>query len=146
MSRCPFVSWAVAALAVGVALTSPATAAQQLPTQSRFFSPPADDPALGVLREIFGNLVDYVAGNGTVADLANNDTVLGAGFAVFCTAVLTLGLLFVAYTSIVGVVNTAHDGEFLGKKMSSIWIPLERPWAARSCCRWPVDSACCRSS
>ena len=90
----------------------------------RFFRPPADDPSLGVLREIFGNLVDYVAGNAAAGDLANNDTVIGAGFAVFCTAVLTLGLIFVAYTSIVGIINTAHDGEFLGRKMSSVWIPL----------------------
>lgn len=105
------------------AILAPSTGlAQQQP--DRFFRPPADDPSLTVLREIFGNLVDYVAGNGSAADLANNDTVIGAGFAVFCTAVLTLGLLFVAYTTIVGIINTAHDGEFLGKKMSSVWIPI----------------------
>ncbi|MEJ7746813.1 MAG: DotA/TraY family protein [Luteimonas sp.] len=105
-------------------LLAPLTGFAQQQEPGRFFRPPPDDPSLGVLREIFGNLVDYVAGNATAAEMVNNDTVIGAGFAVFCTAVVTLGLLFVAYTTITGIINTAHDGEFLGRKMSSVWIPI----------------------
>lgn len=122
------------------AILAPLTGfAQQQP--GRFFRPPADDPSLSVLRDIFGNLVDYVAGNGSAAELANNDTVIGAGFAVFCTAVLTLGLLFVAYTTITGIINTAHDGEFLGRKMSSVWIPIRT--AAGSALLLPIAGGFC---
>ena len=109
-------------LLLAALMGSSSAAAQSQP--DRFYRPNPDDPSLGILREIFGNLVDFVAGNGTAASLADNDTVIAAGFSVFCTGVLTLGLLFVAYTTIMGVVNTAHDGEFLGKKMSSVWIPM----------------------
>ncbi|MFD1043096.1 DotA/TraY family protein [Pseudoxanthomonas kaohsiungensis] len=87
------------------------------------FTPPADDTSLGILREVFGNVVDFVIGNGA-GSLASNDTVIGAGFEVFNTAVLFLGMIFVAYSTISGVINTAHDGEFLGRKMNSIWVPL----------------------
>lgn len=89
------------------------------------WNPPPDDASLGILREVFGNVVDFVIGNGvSAAELGNNNTVLAAGFEVFNTAILFLAMIFVAYSSIMGVVNTAHDGEFLGKKMSSIWVPI----------------------
>lgn len=103
---------------------SGSVSAQQQPGGGGEFAPPPDDPSLGILREIFGNLVDFVAGGDNAAELASNGTVMAAGFEIFNVAVLFLGMLFVGYMSIMGVINTAHDGEFLGKKMSSIWVPL----------------------
>lgn len=89
------------------------------------WTPPADDSSLGILREVFGNIVDFVIGNGvSAANLSENNTVIASGFEVFNTAILFLAMIFVAYSSIMGVINTAHDGEFLGRKMSSIWMPL----------------------
>ncbi|PPT73847.1 conjugal transfer protein TraY [Xanthomonas arboricola pv. populi] len=89
------------------------------------WTPPADDSSLGILREVFGNIVDFVIGNGvSAANLSENNTVIASGFEVFNTAILFLAMIFVAYSSIMGVINTAHDGEFLGRKMSSIWVPL----------------------
>ena len=128
---------------IAAAVAAPAALAQSVPTlpDDRLFKPPPDDPAVGILREIFGNLVDFVSGSATAADLASNNTVIGAGFAVFCSAVLTLGLLFVAYTSFIGIVNTAHDGEFLGKKMSSAWIPIRT--AAGSALLLPLAGGFC---
>ncbi|MEA9749398.1 hypothetical protein VDF76_20895 [Xanthomonas campestris pv. raphani] len=88
------------------------------------WNPPADDSSLGVLREVFGNVVDFVIGNGvSAANLGENNTVIASGFEVFNTAILFLAMVFVAYSSIMGVINTAQDGEFLGRKMSSIWVP-----------------------
>lgn len=98
-------------------------AAQSLPSAGEF-TPPADDPSLDLLRQIFGNLVDFVSGGASAADLAGNGTVMGAGFQIFNVAILFVGMLFVAYTTVMGVVNTAHDGEFLGRKMSDVWVPL----------------------
>lgn len=110
----------------GLALLVAANAAiaQQAPSGGGQFAPPPDDPSLGILREIFGNLVDYVTGGTGAGELANNGTVMAAGFEIFNVAVLFLGMIFVAYTSVMGIINTAHDGEFLGRKMSNIWVPL----------------------
>lgn len=104
-------------------LVSGSSYAQQAPGGGQF-TPPPDDPSLTLLREIFGNLVDYVTGGAAAGDLASNGTVMAAGFEIFNVAVLFLGMIFVGYTTIMGVINTAHDGEFLGRKMSSIWVPL----------------------
>lgn len=85
-----------------------------------FFKPPADDTSVGFLREIFGAVVDAVM-TGSNSDQAQ-DTALAAGFAVFGMGVLALSMLFVIYTTIKGAVDTAHDGEFLGKKLKAPWV------------------------
>lgn len=98
----------------------PATAsAQQDPG---FFKPPADDSSITILRDVFGAIVDTVMGSGA-GDVAQ-DTALSAGMAVFCSGVLALGMLFVIYSTIKAAIDTAHDGEFLGKRISSVWMPL----------------------
>ena len=109
-------------LAAGL-LTPLMASAQQPPLDPGQFTPPTGSPAVNLLREIFGNLVDFALGNTGAAELGNNGTVMAAGFEIFNIGVLFLGLIFVAYTSILGVVNTAHDGEFLGRRMSSVWVP-----------------------
>lgn len=43
---------------------------------------------------------------------------------VLNSAVLFLGGIFMAYTIIAGTMSTAHDGEMLGKKWSSLWLPI----------------------
>lgn len=43
---------------------------------------------------------------------------------VFNTAVLFVGGILLAYTLIAGTMQTAHDGEMLGKKWSSLWLPV----------------------
>ena len=42
----------------------------------------------------------------------------------FNGAVLFLGALFIAYTTIRGTIDSAHDGEILGRKLSTTWVPL----------------------
>jgi len=44
--------------------------------------------------------------------------------AQFNEAVLLLGAILLAYTLVAGTMQTAHDGEVLGKKWSSMWLPL----------------------
>lgn len=43
---------------------------------------------------------------------------------VFNTIVLILGGILVFYTIVGGTLSTAHDGEMLGKRWSSLWIPI----------------------
>lgn len=42
---------------------------------------------------------------------------------IFNTIVFALGIIIIIITSVIGTVNTAQEGETLGKKWSSIWIP-----------------------
>ena len=49
---------------------------------------------------------------------------LGAAMGVFNSAVLMVAGILVMYTLIAGTLSTAHDGEMLGKKWSSLWLPI----------------------
>src|SRR5450830_273266 len=87
------------------------------------FTPPVGDTSVDFLREVFGDIVGLIATGGK-ATSQPTDAVLGSMMSIFNSAVLFIGMLFVAYTTIKGTVDSAHDGELLGKKMSSIWVPL----------------------
>jgi hypothetical protein len=49
---------------------------------------------------------------------------LGAAMQILNMFALTFGTLMFTYVAVIGTVNTAQDGEILGKKWSSMWIPL----------------------
>lgn len=55
-------------------------------------------------------------------DLAQSP--LSSMFTILNSAVLLVGGILAAYTLIAGTMSTAHDGEMLGKKWSSMWIPV----------------------
>jgi defect in organelle trafficking protein DotA len=80
------------------------------------FAPPLSDVSVVFLGNIFG-VVDGVL-NGT------GSQIMGSIFAVFNAAVLALGGIVIMYTLIVSTVNTAHEGQMLGQKWSSIWVPV----------------------
>lgn len=99
-------------------VTMPALAAEPAATPGlHAFTPPAGDISVGFLRQIFGSIVDR-AGTG------EGMSVLGSMMGVFNTAVLFLAMIFVLYTTVKGTVDSAHDGEVLGKKMSEVWVPI----------------------
>ncbi|MDH0342170.1 DotA/TraY family protein [Chromobacterium haemolyticum] len=104
-------------------VTSMAYAASPTGTPLNQFTPPAGDTSIDFLREVFGNIVGLISTGGNVEG-GQNDDVLGAMMTIFNSAVLFLGMVFVGYTTIKGTVDSAHDGEVLGRKMSSIWVPL----------------------
>lgn len=87
------------------------------------FTPPPGDTSVDFLHEVFGRIVNMVA-SGADVRTQEADDVLGQMMGVFNTAVLFLGMVFVAYTTVLGTVNSAHDGELLGKKMSEVWVPI----------------------
>ena len=80
------------------------------------FTPPASDYSVMFLGNLFGIVDGVLHGTGS--------QIMGAMFTVFNAAVLALGGIVIMYTLIVGTMNTAHEGEMLGKKWSSIWIPV----------------------
>ncbi len=105
------------------ALTSSAFADSLLGTSLNQFTPPAGDTSVDFLREVFGSIIGLIATGGNVEGGQTND-VLGAMMKIFNSAVLFLGMLFVGFTTVKGTIDSATDGEILGKKMSSIWVPL----------------------
>lgn len=55
-------------------------------------------------------------------DLAKSP--LSKTMTILNSAVLLVGGILAAYTLIAGTMSTAHDGEMLGKKWSSMWLPV----------------------
>jgi conjugal transfer/type IV secretion protein DotA/TraY len=56
----------------------------------------------------------------------NNQEVpfLGAAMRVFNIFALTFGTFMFTFVSVVGTLNSAQDGEILGRKWSSMWLPI----------------------
>lgn len=79
-----------------------------------FFKPVADDQSIAYLSALFGGL----------ATLPGEPGILAALFKMFNMIVLVVGLFVIVYTVIVGLLTTAHEGEFLGKKFHGLWTPL----------------------
>ncbi|MGE4349434.1 MAG: DotA/TraY family protein [Candidatus Berkiella sp.] len=78
-------------------------------------SPPSDK-SIEFLGKIFGPVGTALTGP--------ESGILGKVMQVFNIAVLTLGSIVVSYTIIVSTINTAQEGEVMGRKWSSAWIPL----------------------
>ena len=81
----------------------------------------ATDMSIQYLYTIFGPM------NGVIASETAGSitiTMLGTMFQVFNATVLAVGALMVVYVTVVGVMATAHEGEFMGKNWNNIWIPI----------------------
>ncbi len=79
------------------------------------FSPPTSDISVTFLENIFGVVDGVLHGTGS--------QIVGAMFGVFNAAVLALGGIVIMYIILVSTMNTAHEGQMLGQKWSSIWVP-----------------------
>lgn len=80
-----------------------------------FFSVPHSDESMALLGMLFGGMGEVLPGA---------PSVMGAMFAKFNASILVLTTLVFLYTMLMGLVSTAQDGEFLGKKYSSVWTPI----------------------
>lgn len=97
---------------IGLLLLSSTSFADTLIT---FFEVPPTDQSLGMLRMIFGDMGSVLPGQ---------ENAFNFMFKSFNEAMLVLSVFVVAYTTIFGLINTAHEGEFLGKKLNSVWVPI----------------------
>lgn len=82
-----------------------------------WFTPVANDQSMLLINALFPGLTG--AGGA--------DSLVGA-MGIFNGAVLMMGGVLATYTLLAGTLGTAHDGEMLGKKFSSVWIPIICPW------------------
>jgi conjugal transfer/type IV secretion protein DotA/TraY len=77
------------------------------------FDVPNTDVSLIILSRLFGSLTQ----------ISGTDAFAGA-IATFNGAILFIGGILASYTILAGTLGTAHDGQMLGKKFSSVWIPI----------------------
>lgn len=108
-------NWRNTAARWGLAL---AMALSPLLASAQFSDPDPQDTAFTkALNPIFG---DVFGAAGTAAI----DGALGGLFTNFNAAVLLIAGVITAYTMVAGTMATAHDGSVLGKKWSSMWVPI----------------------
>jgi len=83
------------------------------------------DQSVYYLFKIFGSmngvLCDPIACRSTSG---TSTTLLGAMFKTFNGVVLAVGAMIVVYVTVMGVLKTAHEGEFMGKQWNTLWVPL----------------------
>ncbi len=83
-----------------------------------------DDVSVQMLTTIFGPVVTQLTqGADPNAVLATANT-LASMFSVFNSGILVIAAIILSYTAIVGTINTANDGEMMGKAWSSVFTPL----------------------
>lgn len=87
----------------------------QVAQAANLFEPVDQDKSIQILAALFGGL-------GIFGDSSSD--AFSEVIKVFNGGVLIIGGLLVAYTIVIGTVGTAHDGEMLGKKFSSVWVPI----------------------
>lgn len=80
------------------------------------FTPAPSDQSIIYLGELFGNIPPVLAGTGS--------SIMSKLFSSLNTGALALGVIIAGYTTFVGILNTAGEGEMLGKSWNSIWIPM----------------------
>jgi conjugal transfer/type IV secretion protein DotA/TraY len=90
------------------------------------FTPSAQDLSLQYLYTIFGDMNGVISAYGIAPMAAGTTTVtiLGTMFQMFNSIVLALGAFMVVYVTVVGVMATAHEGQFMGKKWNNMWLPI----------------------
>lgn len=114
-----YLSWALLAL-MAAALMFPEMAM----AAPNFFTPQADDLSVSLLLgQFFGGAMPSGSGGGPGAGGAGTDP-FASMLAIINAGALTIGGLLAAYTLVAGTMQTAHDGEMLGKKWSSMWLPI----------------------
>lgn len=88
------------------------------------FSPSSDDVTVGILGHIFGPIIDVLVKGQDPNTVAAASNLLATLFTVFNSGILVVGSIIVSYVAVMGAVNTANDGEAMGKAWSTVWTPV----------------------
>lgn len=82
------------------------------------------DVSVGILRRIFGPVIDALTSGADPNTVSQAASTLGSMFSVFNSGLLVVASLIVSFIAVMGAVNTAQDGEAMGKSWSSVWTPV----------------------
>lgn len=91
-----------------------------LGAEAKIFDPVSTDKSVEYLGMIFGHKI----GGLSLGQESNASQFLNNLFQMFNGVILAVAIFILSYVSIISTVNTAQEGQVMGKKWSSIWIPL----------------------
>jgi defect-in-organelle-trafficking protein DotA len=83
-------------------------------TSKNFFDAPATDKSIAYLSQLFGSVGGVLQGN--------SGQLLGELLGVLNYGIVLVASGMMVYTVILSVINTAQEGEFMGRGMKSAWI------------------------
>lgn len=85
----------------------------------------SNDQSLCYLAKIFGSMY-VIPQMGTCTGIAQGGSIslLGTMFQTFNSIILSVAALVVVYVTVVGVMHTAHEGQFMGKNWNNLWLPI----------------------
>lgn len=113
-----------------IALGLPLVAKGQQGLSPSSFTPQEGDLTIWIIKAVFG---DWQAGTRV--------PMLGGAFEILNLFALTFGTLMFSYVAVVGTMNTAQDGELLGRKWNSMWIPIR--FTAGTALLMPLSTGYC---
>ncbi len=82
------------------------------------------DVSVGVLEWIFGPVVTILTQGGDPDTVNASASVIASILSVFNSGLLVVASLIVSYIAVMGVTNTANEGEAMGRNWSSLWTPV----------------------
>jgi conjugal transfer/type IV secretion protein DotA/TraY len=80
--------------------------------------------SLGILQHIFGPIIDLLVRGGDPNTVSASSNLLASMLSYYNMGILAVASLIISYVATVGTINTANDGEAMGKQWSSVWTPL----------------------
>ncbi|HCS27871.1 MAG TPA: hypothetical protein DIW43_10480, partial [Spongiibacteraceae bacterium] len=83
--------------------------------------PSEADKSIEYLRYIFGDVVNVITGGGSPDQI---DSVLGAMSQVMAAGMLIFTGIIVCYVLITGLLDSANEGNPMGKAVNQMWVPL----------------------
>ena len=82
------------------------------------------DVSVGILEWIFGPVVSILTQGGDPDTIDASASVISSILSVFNSGLLVVASLIVSYIAVMGVTNTANEGEAMGRNWSSLWTPV----------------------
>jgi conjugal transfer/type IV secretion protein DotA/TraY len=83
-----------------------------------------NDQSVKYLYQLFGDMSGLISSIPASGGSPVSMNILAELFRTFNLIALGIGTLIVVYATVVGVLKTAVEGEFLGRQWNSLWIPL----------------------
>jgi len=77
-----------------------------------------------MLRSIFGPVIDALVTGADPDTVSAASNVIATMMSFFNSGILIVGTLIVSYVAAMGTINTANDGEAMGRNWSSLWTPV----------------------
>lgn len=107
------------AIALVMFAASPEVMAEPNSLEDVFGATPSSDASMRTFGHVIG---DHLSS--PFSTLGAPDTLFGKLFLTLNAFVFLVGVIFASYGIGAGIVQTAHEGQVLGRRMSAIWMPI----------------------